>query len=110
MRDKKIGVSSSKLVDSTKRGMLQIRIKLDTIKAINRTRERYKAYSNLFFSFFLFLADIFFLLHRDSSTPKFNRKIFQTEIHSNVLTPTIKIVIASIEFRIFVLNNKITKA
>lgn len=60
MQDKKIGVSSSKLVDSTKRGMLQIRIKLDTIKAINRTRERYKAYSNLFFSFFLFLADIFF--------------------------------------------------
>lgn len=38
VRDKKIGVSSSKLVDSTKRGMLQIRIKLDTIKAINRTR------------------------------------------------------------------------
>lgn len=80
MRDKKIGVSSSKLVDSTKRGMLQIRIKLDTIKAINRTRERYKAYSNFFFSFFLFLADIFFffteILPLQNSIEKFFKQKF----------------------------------
>lgn len=80
MQDKKIGVSSSKLVDSTKRGMLQIRIKLDTIKAINRTRERYKAYSNLFFSFFLFLADIFFffteILPLQNSIEKFFKQKF----------------------------------